>query len=134
MPLTLNPGDISLNNFIINSNEKVIFIDFESCTVSPMITLVEHLGEDYESIPHKKSDIHLALKSYLNSWNKFAKVNIEWDDFVHCQLCARIYYNIGNFNYWIKRTLEDKNIEETLEWIKHGQEQLQLLLSPDMRV
>lgn len=133
MPLTLNPGDISLHNIIINSDEKVIYIDFESCTVSSMITLVEHFGEDYESIPHKKGDILLALKSFLNSWNKFSNVNIEWDDFVHSQLCARIYYNIGNFNYWINRILEDNNIEETLEWIKHGHEQLQLLLLSYMK-
>lgn len=100
-----------------------------------MITLVEHLGEDYESIPHKEWDIHLALKSYLNSWNKFANVHMEWNDFVHCQHCARIYYKVGKFNYWIERILEDKNMEETLEWIKHGEEQLQLLLlSSDMRV
>ncbi len=46
-PLTLDPGDISLHNFIINANEEVFFIDFESCTVRPVIMLFEHIGEDY---------------------------------------------------------------------------------------
>lgn len=134
MPLTLNPGDISLNNFIINTNKKVIFIDFESCTVSPMITLVEHLGEDYESLPHTKNNIHIALKSYLNSWNRYSNTHIEWDEFVRCHLCARVNYKIGDFNYWIKRILEDKNMEETLEWVKHGQEQLEMILKSPLKL
>lgn len=128
MPLTLNPGDISLHNFIINDEGNVIFIDFESCTVSPMISLVEHLGENYESIPNKEDTVHLALQSYLNSWNEVAADEIEWDDFIYSQLCARIYYKMGDFNYWIKRILENKNVEQTLEWINHGKEQLQTLL------
>lgn len=132
-PLTLNPGDISLHNCIMNSDEKVIFIDFESCTVSPMITLIEHLGEDYQSIPYTKDGVNLALRSYLNSWNQYANKNIEWNDFVYCQLCARIYYNIGNFNYWIGLILEDKNNEETLEWVSHGHEQLQSLLNAHLK-
>ncbi|MGD6874251.1 hypothetical protein ACQCU1_18980 [Sutcliffiella horikoshii] len=134
MPKTLNPGDISLHNFIIDNNEKIIFIDFESCTVNPMITLVEHLGEDYGSLPNTKNNVHFALKSYLNSWNKYSAMHIEWDDFIRCQLCARVNYKIGYFNYWIKRILENKNIEETLEWVRQGQKQLELILkSPDFR-
>lgn len=134
-PLTLTPGDISLQNFIINTDEEVIFIDFESCTVSPMIMLVEHLGEDYESIPHSKSDIRYALTSYLNSWNRDSNKHFEWDEFMRCQHSARVYYKIGDFNYWINRILEDNNLEETLEWIKSGHEQLEILMkSPDFRL
>ena len=128
LPLTLDPGDISLHNFILNSTGEIILIDFESCKVSPMVTLVEHLGEDYESIPHKEDDVFLALNSYLNGWNKFSTIGIKWDDFIHCQFCSRVHYDIGKFNYWIRRILENKNVEETLGWIKQGHKQLQLLL------
>lgn len=127
-PLTLDPGDVSLHNFIINSNKDVVFIDFESCIVSPMITLVEHLGEDYESIPHINSDIDLALNNYLDSWNTYSKTNISRDEFIQCQLCARINYKIGNFNYWIDRILKNVNSIETLELIKQGHKELEVLL------
>lgn len=127
-PLTLNPGDISRHNIIVTSDAEFTFIDFESYSLSPMVTLVEHLGENYESIPNKNSNVHLALKSYLNSWNEVVREKIDWDDFVHYQLCSRIYYKVGNFNYWFKRILEGKDSEQTLAWIKQGHEQLELLL------
>ncbi|MBO1003997.1 hypothetical protein [Pseudogracilibacillus auburnensis] len=127
-PLTLDPGDISLHNFIIDSSEKVFFIDFESTKVKPMIMLLEHLGEDYESIPHTLTNIRLAMQTFLNDWNKAAKESIGWEEFEYCQLCARVYYKIGKYNYWIKRILQGKNVQETMGWIKNDEHQMQELL------
>lgn len=127
-PLTLDPGDISLHNIILNSEGKVIFIDFESCLVRPMIMVVEHLGEDYESIPYKKYDVEKALMSYLDAWNSFAKTVLTKEIFNQSHLCARIYYKIGDFNYWLSSIIEENHIEETKEWIDKGQRQLYELL------
>ncbi|GIN71343.1 hypothetical protein J14TS2_18180 [Bacillus sp. J14TS2] len=127
-PLTLDPGDISLHNIILNAEGKVIFIDFESCSVRPMIMVVEHLGEDYESIPYKKTDIEEALMSYLDAWNSLAQTVITKKKFNQGHLCARIYYKIGDFNYWITSIIEEHHIKETKEWIDRGEQQLYELL------
>lgn len=127
-PLTLDPGDISLHNFIINANEEVFFIDFESCTVRPVIMLFEHVGEDYSSIPNTPSNIILAMESFLNEWNNRSIIKIEWDDFVYSHLNARVYYKVGDFNYWLKRILHDQDILQTLEWVDKGRKQLTELL------
>lgn len=128
MPITLNPGDLSLHNIILDQDDNIFFIDFESCSVTSMVSLVEHLGQNYESIPHKSSHVKIALQSYLAGWNDHSTKYIHWDNFFYSQICARIYYNLGNFVYWIERIVKNINPEETLEWIKEGNEQLYTLL------
>lgn len=90
--------------------------------------VVEHLGEDYESIPYKKADIEGALMSYLDAWNSLAQTVITKKNFNQGHLYARIYYKIGDFNYWVTSIIEENHIEETKEWIDRGQQQLYELL------
>jgi len=126
--LTLDPGDISLHNFIINAKNEVYFIDFESCAIRPVIMLFEHIGEDYGSIPNTQGNIQLAIESFLNEWNNRSAKKMDWDDFLYSHLNARIYYKIGDFNYWINRILKDHDIPQTLEWINDGRKQMTELL------
>lgn len=123
-PSTLDPGDISLHNFIINDNNEVYFIDFESCAIRPVIMLFEHFGEDYGSIPNTKGNIKLAMESFVNEWNNRSAIKLDWDDFMYGHLNARIYYKIGDFNYWITRILQNRDIPQTIEWINNGRKQL----------
>ncbi|WP_062109013.1 hypothetical protein [Bacillus niameyensis] len=128
-PLTLDPGDISLHNVLLDRKDKVNFIDFEYCSIRPMIMVVEHFGEEYTSIPYRQSDIDIALKAYVDAWNEHSNASIRWDDFARSHLCARIYYKVGSFLYWIKEIVGGDDSEEIKEWVKKGQEQLQELVN-----
>ncbi|GMK37599.1 hypothetical protein PCCS19_06530 [Paenibacillus sp. CCS19] len=127
-PLTLDPGDISLHNFIIKANKEVCFIDFESCAIRPVIMLFEHFGEAYDSIPNTQSNIKLAMESFLNEWNHLSETKMGWDEFLYIHINARIYYQIGNFIYWINRVLKGQDVPQTLEWITIGRRQITELL------
>jgi hypothetical protein len=129
MPNTLDPGDISLHNVIIQQkNGEVVFIDFESSSVRPMIMLFEHFGEGYESIPSTDDGITLALKSFFNAWNDHSQKKITWDEFLYSQLCAQIYYKVENYIYWLRRVLRGMKVDESVKWIKQDQKQLKDLL------
>lgn len=90
--------------------------------------LFEHVGEDYGSIPNTPSNIILAMESFLNEWNNHSIIKMEWDDFVYSHLNARIYYKVGDFNYWIRRILQAQDIFQTLEWVNNGRKQMTELL------
>jgi len=127
-PLTFDPGDISLHNALIDSKGEVYFIDFESCKIRPLVMLFEHFGESYGSIPNTPSHIELALKTFLNEWNTYSAVKISWETFMQSQLCARMYYKIGDFYYWFNRIVQGRSIEETRGWIEEGFNQWESLL------
>ncbi|CAG9621296.1 hypothetical protein [Sutcliffiella rhizosphaerae] len=126
-PLTLDPGDISLLNIFMNEDE-ITFIDFESCKIGTMTSLVEHLGEKYQSIPHHSVHIQIALKSYLHAWNTTSNIHLNWHDFYYSQLCVRLYYKLGIYVYWIERIIRKNNIKATIEWINQDRDNLAALL------
>lgn len=128
-PLALDPGDISLHNTTIRSGDgNVIFIDFESSSIRPMIMFFEYYGEGYESIPSTPKDIDLAERSFLEAWNDHSGRKMEWECFLHNQIFAMIYYKICNHVYWIQRVLDANSVEETTEWINNDSEKLRDLI------
>lgn len=129
MPSTLDPGDISLHNILIKDGSgDVVFFDFESAGVRPMIMLLEHFGEGYESIPSSQEGIALAMQSYFAAWNHNSEKKIQWNEFMDSQICAQANYKVGKYVYWFMRIVEKREVEKTLEWIKLDYKNLNTLV------
>ncbi|WP_157272601.1 hypothetical protein [Paenibacillus daejeonensis] len=129
IPKALDPGDISLHNAKIHGDSgKVVFFDFESAVIRPLSMFFEHFAEAYESIPSSETGILLSQQTFFQAWNTYAIIQISWYDFRQSITAAMLNYKAGNYIYWIRKIMTDKEHNETILWLKNDVQILEKLL------
>ena len=90
VPLTLDPGDLSMLNVLILGSGSVRFIDFEYAALAPVSQVFESLGEPWETVPTGDM-VERGLRAYTEAWAGAGGVPLTLDDLIPAQRCLRVF-------------------------------------------
>ena len=118
VPCTLHPGDVSkFNTLIRHSNNQVLIIDFENMKIGPMSLLMEYIGEEDIHVPPGELN-ELALRSYVDGWNKRSKHSISWEHFYDSYLAARILYKCYLIQWYLNKFENNSRRTPEPAWVR----------------